>query len=78
MHNGDPAIYQLQRQAFVWALRHGAPAWDLARLPLDKMAVILAYDIFRHIFMNEKFFILIKNSLKFVAKVSIDNSPALV
>ena len=78
MRNGDPAIYQLQRQAFVWALRHGAPAWGLAHFPLDRMAAILAYDIFRRIFMNEKFCILIKNSLKFVPKVPIDNSPTLV
>ena len=78
MHNGDPAIYQLQRQAFVWALRPGALAWGLAHRPLDKMAAILAYDIFRRIFVNEKFCILIENSLKFVPKVPNDNNPALV
>ena len=42
------------------------------------MAAILADDIFRLIFVNEKFCILIKNSLKFVPKVPIDNNPALV
>ena len=42
------------------------------------MAAILADDIFRPIFVNEKFSILIKNSLKFVPKVPIDNNPVLV
>ena len=42
------------------------------------MAAILADDIFRHSFANEKFCILINNSLKFVPKVPIDNNPALV
>ena len=36
-----------------------------------------ADDVFRWIFMNEKFCILIKISLKFVPKGSIDNIPAL-
>ena len=35
-------------------------------------------DLFRHIFMNEKFCILIKISVKFVRKGPIDNNPALV
>ena len=52
--------------------------WVLTHLPLDKMAAILADDIFRRIFVNEKFWTLIKNTLKFVAKVPIDNNPALV
>ena len=37
-----------------------------------------AYDIFRWAFVNEEFCILIKISLKFVLKGSIDNIPALV
>ena len=37
-----------------------------------------AYNIFKCIFMNEKFCILIQISLKFVLDVSIDNEPALV
>ena len=45
---------------------------------MDKMPAILGDDIFRRIFKNEKFYILIKNSLKFVPKVPIDNDPALV
>ena len=42
------------------------------------MAAIVADDIFRWIFVKEKFCILIKNSLKFVPKVPIDNNLALV
>ena len=42
------------------------------------MAATLADDIFRNIFVNEKFCILIKISLKFVPKGPIDNNPALV
>ena len=37
-----------------------------------------ADDIFKCIFVNEKFFILIEISLKFVPKVLINNDPALV
>ena len=36
------------------------------------------HDIFRCIFVNEKFCILIKISLKFVPQGPIDNNPALV
>ena len=42
------------------------------------MAAILADDIFRRIFVIEKFCILFENSLKFMPRVPIDNSPALV
>ena len=35
-------------------------------------------DIFRYIFVNEKFGILIKMSLNFVPKSAIDNNPAMV
>ena len=42
------------------------------------MAAILADDIFKCIFVNESFSILIKISLKFVPKGPIDNNPALV
>ena len=42
------------------------------------MAAILADDIFKFIFVNEKFCILIKISLKFVPKGSFDNDLALV
>ena len=42
------------------------------------MAAISADDIFKSIFMNEKFCILIKISLKFVPQGPIDNNQALV
>ena len=47
---------------------------DLTHLPLDKMED----DIFRCLFLNGKFCILIQISLKIVPKGSIDNDPALV
>ena len=37
-----------------------------------------ADDIFRHIFVNEKVYILIENSLTFVHKGLIDNYPPLL
>ena len=42
------------------------------------MAVILADNIFKHIFFNENIRMLIKISLKFVPKGLIDNTSALV
>ena len=45
----------------------------LTHLPLDKVAAILADDIFKRIFLNENVGILIQISLKFVPKGSIDN-----
>ena len=42
------------------------------------MAAILADNIFKRIFFNEKFCILIEISLKFVPKGPIDNNSALV
>ena len=42
------------------------------------MATIVADDIFQGIFVNEKFRILMKTSLKFVPKGLIDNEQALV
>ena len=42
------------------------------------MATILTDDIFKRIFMNEKFCILIQIPLKFIPKGPIDNNPALV
>ena len=49
-----------------------------AHLPLDKMVAILADDIFKGSFLNEKFCILFKISLKYVPKGPIENNPALV
>ena len=42
------------------------------------MAAILADDIYKFIFLNENDSIPIQISLKFVARCSIDNKPALV
>ena len=42
------------------------------------MAAILADVIFRYIFVNKKFCILNKDSLKFVPKGLNNNNPALV
>ena len=46
--------------------------------PLDKMAVMLADDIFKCIFLNENDRIPILISLKTVPKSPIDNKPVLV
>ena len=51
---------------------------QLTCLPLDKMATILADDIFKCIFFNENDWILIQISLKFVYRSPIDNEPTLV
>ena len=50
----------------------------LTHLPLDKMAAILADDIFKYIFLTENDRITSKFSLKFVPMSPIDNMPALV
>ena len=50
----------------------------LTHLPLDKMAAILADNIFKCIFLNENYIIPIQISLKFVPRCPIDNKPALV
>ena len=50
----------------------------LTHLPLDKMAAILADDIFKCIFLNANEIITIQISLKFVPMSPIDNTLALV
>ena len=50
----------------------------LTHLPLDKMAAILADDIFKCVFLNETDRIPIQISLKFVPRSPIGNKPALV
>ena len=50
----------------------------LTYLPLDKMAAILADDIFNCIFLSENVKILIQISLKYVSRSPIDNTPAMV
>ena len=51
---------------------------SLTHLTLDKMAVILADNIFKWIFLNENGRIQIQISPKFVPKSPIDNKTALV
>ena len=50
-------------------------AWSrvISNSPLDKMAAILADDIFKRIFLNENIRITIQISLKFVLKGPVDN-----
>ena len=50
----------------------------LTHLPLNKMATILADNIFKCSFLNENVRISTKISLKFVNKGRIDNMSALV
>ena len=50
----------------------------LTHLPFDKMAAILADDIFKCIFSNENDRIPIQISLKLVPRIPIDNKLALV
>ena len=47
-------------------------------LHLDKMAAILADNIFKCIFLNEKLCILIQISLKYIPGHPINNSQALI
>ena len=53
-------------------------SYSLTYPPLDKMAAILADDIFKCIFVNDNDRIPIQISLKFVPMSPIDNKPALV
>ena len=53
------------------------PTILLTHLPLDKMATFVQTVLSDAFFENEKFCILIRNSLKFVPKSPIDNNPAL-
>ena len=53
--------------------RYNKSILDFTHLPLDKMATILADDIFQGISSNETFRILMKISLTFVPKGVIDH-----
>ena len=68
-------MYHNQQCHVICMLKMTTP---LTHLPLDKMAIIFQDDIFKCIFMNEKFCVLIPISLKFVPKGPIKNIPALV
>ena len=61
-----------------FGLQHGEFTPTLTQLSTDKMAAIMADDLSKYIFMNEKFCILIRISLKFVLKGPIDNKSVLV
>ena len=50
----------------------------ITHIPLDKMAAILADDIFNCIFLNENDKIPIQISLKYVPMSPIDNKPVSV
>ena len=52
--------------------------WSLTHFTLGKMAVKLADDIFKCIFLNENYGIPIQNSLKLVPRSPIAITPALV
>ena len=54
------------------------PHEDMNSSPLGQNGRHFADDVFRCIFVNEKFYTLIKISLKFVLKGPIDNNPAFV
>ena len=56
---------------------YGSQSW-FSSCPPGQNGHHFADDIFRCIFVNEKFCIFIKISLKFVPKGPIDNNPALV
>ena len=59
---------------FVFVRKHPV----LTHPTLDKMAIILADDIFNCIFLNENDRILIQISLKYVSSSPTDNKPALL
>ena len=58
-----------------WA--HMAPIMSLTHLPPGQNGCYSTDDIFRYVFLNEKFCILIKISLKFIPKGPIDNNPSI-
>ena len=75
-----------ESQAWLSCMVNAKPAHDLEPLlltwinssPPGQNGRHFADDIFRSIFMNEKFSILNKISLKFVPHGPTDNNPALV
>ena len=57
---------------------HESPWWPINSTPRGQNGHHFADNMFRCIFVNEKFCILIESSLKFVPKGPIDDNPALV
>ena len=75
------ALITPQRTSQGWLKKHyiqDVSECKLTHLTLDKMAAIFADAIFRCIFVNKKFCILIWILLKFIHKDPIVNNPALV
>ena len=69
----------IQNSQYMYSAKWEKSLWqDLTHLPLDKMATILADNIFKHISLNEKDRTLMQISQKFVPRSPIDNKPALV
>ena len=69
-------IYQ-QQPSSLSSMHVASDPNELTHLPLNKMAAILADNIFKCIFLNENVWILIKISLKFVPKGPINTIPSL-
>ena len=70
-------LFQIRHRNSIAVYRY----WDallFTHLRLDKMAAIPTDDIFRRIFLNEKFCILITKWLKCVPKIPNDNNAVLV
>ena len=82
----SPLICVLPSLVFIYAIPfHIGPSYIETQLyhsfnsfPSGQNGRHFADDLFRYIFLNEQFFILIPISLKFVAKCLIDNKWALV
>ena len=77
--NGTPCAILLPMVCFVASTSFNTHinAGALTYLPLDKMAAILADDIFQCIFLNEEVQILITISLKFGPEGLIDNTMTM-
>ena len=60
---------------WIWVIVSHGP---ITHPPLDKMAAILADDIFKCIFLNENDWIPVQILLTFVPMSPVDNKPALV
>ena len=79
----DRLIYAVMQLNALWVVyKNGIPMLPrispLTHLPLDEMAAILTEDIFKCIFLNENYRILILILLKFVARGPVDNKSSLV
>ena len=71
-----PLLYNLG--SLGWIIVILVDKWKLPYWDRDRMTTFIADDIVKCIFFNEKIWISIKISLKFVSKGPINNIPALV